>query len=758
MGTLDGVRVIDFGQYIAGPLTAMLLADQGAEVIRVDPPSGPLWDTPANATWNRGKSSIALDVRTDDGRETARRLIASADVVVENFRPGVMDRLGLGPDEALAAHSRLIYCSLPGFASDDPRREVPAWEGVIGAATATYATRGPLGGPEQPEFRPVYTAIPTASVYAAFQAATAVGMALLARARDGLGQRIEVPLFDGMFGALGFRGLSRMSLRGLGGLRTTQYECGDGRWLQFHSGNKNVPEFMEAAGVADWRAEGLMDAERLAGEPELRAELDRRTTELFKTRTAEEWELLIAEAGSEATVCRTTAEWIEHPHALESEMVIEVEDPHIGVTKQPGINARLSETPGEVRGPAPVLDAQRDAILASLANGDGAAAAPPDEAMRAALDGVKVLDLCVVLAGPTCGRTLAEYGADVIKVDSPSRSRAIAFWNDVNRGKRSILLDLKSEDGQAAFWALVDEADVIVQNFRQGVAESLGVGYEQVRERRPAIVYASLNSYGHVGPWAGRPGHEQLAQAATGMQVRFGGEGPPTLQTNAVNDYGTGFMGAYAISLALLERQRSGRGQHVDSALAYTGVTLQSPFLIGHEGQRWDETTGLDALGDGPLHRAYRAEDGWLFLGLRGREVERFGAVEGLTDLADATPDGLQAALEERLPSMSVDSWVERLSGAGIGASRVLESPQDLMDDPWVIEHGLSVTREHDEIGELTTTGPAARLSRSPVVPGDPAPRPGSNARDILEGIGFVDRFDELLQSGAVRVTGVDGL
>ena len=343
-------------------------------------------------------------------------------------------------------------------------------------------------------------------------------------------------------------------------------------------------------------------------------------------------------------------------------------------------------------------------------------------------------------------------------MDSPSRSRAIAFWNDVNRGKRSILLDLKSEDGQAAFWALVDEADVIVQNFRQGVAESLGVGYEQVRERRPAIVYASLNSYGHVGPWAGRPGHEQLAQAATGMQVRFGGEGPPTLQTNAVNDYGTGFMGAYAISLALLERQRSGRGQHVDSALAYTGVTLQSPFLIGHEGQRWDETTGLDALGDGPLHRAYRAEDGWLFLGLRGREVERFGAVEGLTDLDDATPDGLQAALEERLPSMSVDSWVERLSGAGIGASRVLESPQDLMGDPWVIEHGLSVTREHDEIGELTTTGPAARLSRSPVVPGDPAPRPGSNARDILEGIGFVDRFDELLQSGAVRVTGVDGL
>ena len=758
MSALDGVRVIDFGQYIAGPLTAMLLADQGAEVIRIDPPAGPLYDVPANATWNRGKSSIALDLTSDDGLETARRLVASADIVVENFRPGVMDRLGLGAERALTEHPRLIYCSLPGFAADDPRRNLPAWEGVVGAATATYARRGPLAGPETPEFRPIYTAIPTASVYAAFQAATAVAMALLARARDGLGQRIEVPLFDAMFGALGFRGLSRMSMRGLAGLRTTQYECADGRWLQFHSGNKNVPEFMEAAGVADWRDEGLMDRDRLADDPQLRAELDRRTTELFKTRTAVEWERLIAEAGSEATMCRTTAEWIEHPHALESAMVIEVDDPRLGATKQPGVNVRLSETPGEVRGPAPLLDAQRETILGSLRNGDAEPPAAPDEAMRAALDGVKVLDLCVVLAGPTCGRTLAEYGADVIKIDSPTRSEAIAFWNDVNRGKRSILLDLKSEDGQAAFWAMVDEADVVVQNFRQGVAESLGVGYEQVRERRPDIIYASLNSYGHVGPWAGRPGHEQLAQAATGMQVRFGGEGPPTLQVNAVNDYGTGFMGAYGIALALLERQRSGRGQHVDSALAYTGVTLQSPYLIGYEGQRWEETVGQDALGDGPLHRAYRCSDGWVFLGLREREISRFADVEGLADLAGATPQALEAALEERLPSAAAVEWVERLAKAGLGASRVVESPRELMLDPWVVEHGLSVTREHDEIGELTTTGPAARLSRSPLRPGDPAPRPGSNAREILADIGLEDHYEELVQAGVVRISGVAGL
>src|SRR3712207_5923283 len=120
-GALNGIRVIDFGQYIAGPLAAMLLADHGADVVRVDPPTGPRWDTPANATWNRGKRSIGLDLARPDDRATAGRLIASADVVIEGFRPGVMDRLGLGPWSATGANPRLIYCSLPGFASDDPR-------------------------------------------------------------------------------------------------------------------------------------------------------------------------------------------------------------------------------------------------------------------------------------------------------------------------------------------------------------------------------------------------------------------------------------------------------------------------------------------------------------------------------------------------------------------------------------------------------------------------------------------------------------
>src|SRR5215210_3053085 len=153
---LGGIKVIEFVHYIAGPMAAMLLGDFGSDVIRIDPPSGPRFDTPANATWNRNKRSIALDLKANGDRELARRLIASADVVIENFRPGVMDRLGLGAREMTAKNPRLIYVSLPGFLADDPRAPMRAWEGVLGAATGCYSTIPTL----KLERRPVYNCLP----------------------------------------------------------------------------------------------------------------------------------------------------------------------------------------------------------------------------------------------------------------------------------------------------------------------------------------------------------------------------------------------------------------------------------------------------------------------------------------------------------------------------------------------------------------------------------------------------------------------
>jgi crotonobetainyl-CoA:carnitine CoA-transferase CaiB-like acyl-CoA transferase len=437
-------------------------------------------------------------------------------------------------------------------------------------------------------------------------------------------------------------------------------------------------------------------------------------------------------------------------------MVIEVDDPVYGRMLQPGFNARLSRTPGAVRRPAPKPDQHRVEILSELETHPSPA--PPSEmvsTLHSALDGVRVLDLCIILAGPTCGRTLAEFGADVIKIDNPSRGGFIQSHNDVNRGKRSIMLDLKSDAGRDIFWQLVDSADVVAQNYRAGKLEKLGLDYEQVRQRKPDIIYASLNAYGHLGPWAGRPGHEQFAQATTGMQRRFGGDGQPTLQPNPVNDYGTGFMGAYAVALALLHRQRTGEGQHVDSALAYTAMTLQSPYMQRYEGKRWDEPRGQQTLGSGPLHRAYQARDGWFFLGAKADDLPRLAALDGLGEVGSLKGADLERALEPLFRAHTVDHWVSRCVAAGLGAHRCILDLPELMQDPWVVEHELSATRKHDDIGLVTTCGPAPRLSRTPVHIGRPAPKPGSDAYSILADIGLAERLDDLIASGVVRVDGV---
>jgi len=757
-GALDGVRVVDFGQYIAGPMAGMLLADQGADVVRVERPGGPAWDTPANATWNRGKRSIVLDLKRESDIEVAKRLVERADVILENFRPGVMDQLGLGAGAAEQLNPRIIYCSMPGFASDDPRARQPGWEGVVSAATAIFRTPG------KPEAaRPVYTAVRIASSYAAIQGVVSIAMALVARERDGVGQRIEVPLFDAMFAPMGGRAMivhrpHAPQERG-GGLWGGPFLCKDGRWIYFSAtGNANFREFIEAADITSWDAEGLTDRARLGREPALAEEQTKRIRELFLARTAQEWEDLIAAAGSEGAVCRTSAEWLEHPHARASKAVIEVDDPRYGRMLQPGINPRLRGTPGSIHKHAPQPDEHREAVLAELAAPVSAPASAPataDGTMRAALEGVRVLDLCIILAGPTAGRTLGEFGADVIKIDDPRR-RLVSYHTEINRAKRSLLLDLKTPGGLEAFWKLVDDADVIVQNYRAGRVDELGIGYEEVRKRRPDIIYASLNAYGHEGPWAPRPGHEQFAQAASGMQERFGGDGTPTVQPYPINDFGTGFLGAYAIALALLHRKRTGEGQHVDTSLVYTAGTLQSLFFQQYKGKTWDEPRGQDALGSSPLNRAYEASDGWLFLAAPPRHRAALESVEGLGSIAGLEGSALEAELERLMAGGTVESWVELLTGCGIGAHRVVFDMRELLEDPWVQAHGLSITRDHDDWGPITTTGPTTRLSRTPVVPGRPAPRPGSNGREILEGAGLGDRIEALIDAGVMVTEGVE--
>ncbi|MFN8557551.1 MAG: CoA transferase [Dehalococcoidia bacterium] len=478
-GALEGVRVVDFGQYIAGPLAAMLLADQGAEVVHVDPPGGPRMHSAANATWNRTKLNVELDLTRQQDREIAQRLVAGADVLIENFRPGVMDRLGFGAEAMATANPRLVYCSLPGFAADDPRAAVPAWEGVVTAAAGGYPP--PHGSASD---RPVYTAIPTASNFAAYIAATAITMALIARGQDGPGQRIEVPLFDAMFTAIGAHGLlvdGRPAGTGAGiGIGSGIYQCADGRWVQFNTQNPRfLAWFAEAAGVG-LATRGLLDRDRLAADPALCDELRRRLTALFQTRAALDWEDLINTAGGRRSpsAAPRPSGWRRRTPA----------SPALSWRSMTRCSVRCCSPVRRCGSPAPPALSTPAAPPCwwtcpfGLAMGSALAAGA-----SAALAGVRVLDLTQVLAGPMAARTLAEFGADVIKINDPldvaysGGERLPLPPSMLNRGKRTMLLDLRTPAGLEVFWRLVDGADVVLQNFRHGVAERMGIGYEQVR-------------------------------------------------------------------------------------------------------------------------------------------------------------------------------------------------------------------------------------------------------------------------------------
>ena len=689
-GALSGIRVLDCGHYIPGPLLGMLLADQGAQVIKVERPGGdPARSEPAFATWNRGKRSIVLDLKTANGQETARQLAADADVLIENFRPGTADRLGIGYQELAAINPRLIYCSLPGFGPEHPWRQRQGWDAIVGAATGLYPK---VDGAAEPLFTP----LPIASTFAAIVGAVAVAMALCARDVGKVGQRIEVPLYNAMFTAMG-RHLVKFHDVDLPDTRSQprlpmqrQYQCADGRWVQNH-GNyaRFVHQFLAAAGNPEWGPAAIADF----GKPldrETAALWGQRFEETFKQRTALEWEEAISAAGGACTVCKTVDEWLSHPHSLQGQMVVEVEDARLGRMKQPGVQVRLRGTPGAIQGRAPVLGEHSREITEGLMGGQPAAtvpaqaaaaapANPVDDVMRV-LHGVRVLDLCIVLAGPTCGRTLAEYGADVIKIDDPARPYDPAGSLDVNRSKRSILLDLKTDAGRAVFLKLLDTADVVVENYRKGSLTKLGLDYESLRQRKPDLIYASLNAYGYDGPWSGRPGWEQLAQATSGIQVRRGGrDDAPLLMPYPVNDYGTGMMGAFAVALALHHRKRTGQGQAVDSGLALTAALLQSPYFLDYPGYRRADPEGRDLRGFSALSRLYEAADGWLYVHCPDAAARQslfslaeFQHLTGHVELAD--PDGAPpaqgGALAGELAAIFRQNtrayWLERLNGVGV--------------------------------------------------------------------------------------------
>jgi len=737
-GPLAGVRVVDFGQYLAGPLLGMLLADQGADVVRVDPPGGPRWDTPVNAVLLRGRRTIVLDLTDEVDSARAGALIASADVLVENFRPGVTERLGIGPSVAMERNPGLLYVSLPGFGTGDPRAGVAGWEGVVMAATGAYVVPERQG--------PIFSALPLGSVFAALESAVAVVGALIARDRDGLGQQIEVPLFDALFEAGGAGPvIERPEPFKYGDLALAWYRCADDRYIALGSAwFRHLEWFVRAAGCAAWIDEGLVDYERMMTEPAAVEVVRARLVELFFRRPALEWEAFGRAHGCSLAMPRSLAEWLGEEHPLAAGTLVDGEDPQLGRLRMPGRAVQVSTYPVASRRPAGVdeadLRAALDELLSELASSTSDALAPTTGNAAPPLTGVRVLDLTRVAAAPTATKLLAQFGADVIKIDTDPSGQALVnepIGHDVvNRGKRSIRLDLHNPPDRDVLRALLSRADVVVQNFTLGVDERLGIDEPSVRQVAPDIVYTYLNAYGTTGPWAEARGYADLLNCATGICDRSLGDielvsGHPLLAVDRprwpFTDYAAGALGAFATMLGLLQRGRTGIAPRVETSLERAAVLEQIMYALDYEGRDIYEPRG-EAPGWSPLQRLYNTADGAVFVG--AHDSQRDDLLKALgADAVENLPVAFAAA--------STQSVICALAALDIGVHQVEPAGRLLADDGVAAKIGLRVEDHSETNGRVLMVGPVARLSRTPSVAGALARPFGSNSAEIRRELGL---------------------
>jgi crotonobetainyl-CoA:carnitine CoA-transferase CaiB-like acyl-CoA transferase len=388
----------------------------------------------------------------------------------------------------------------------------------------------------------------------------------------------------------------------------------------------------------------------------------------------------------------------------------------------------------------------------------------------APLDGVRVLDLTRYLAGPYCTMLLADYGAEVVKLESrdgrefrpPGATRDTYFFLSSNRGKRSMTLDLRREEGRELLLRLLPHFDVLVENFRPGVMEKLGLGAETLTRRHPSLVYCGISGFGPEGPYRDRPGFDQIAQGMSGFMSLTGTEeSGPTRAGIAIGDLLGGIFAAHGIVLALLERQRSGRGQVVHTSLleAMIGVLSWGAGMY-FEGGEAPGPAGQHHPLSAPYGR-FRARDGFLNIAAGNEAMWRklaavLGQENWLQDERFAhalarlrNRSELSAEMEEVLGTQDVEHWVLKLNEAGVPTGPVLDLEQ-VFADPQVLAREMLVELPHPEVGSFKTTGLPIKLGRSPGRIERRPPLHGEHTDEVLRECGVSAREVALLRGAGV--------
>jgi crotonobetainyl-CoA:carnitine CoA-transferase CaiB-like acyl-CoA transferase len=420
--------------------------------------------------------------------------------------------------------------------------------------------------------------------------------------------------------------------------------------------------------------------------------------------------------------------------------------------------------------------------------------------MQGALSGVRVLDFSEYIAGPYAGQMLADMGADVIKVEPPQGD----FWRlsnmiapsesrgfiGVNKGKRSISIDLKRPEAKEIVRRAAEYTDIVVANYRPGVAKRLGVDYDTLSAINPRLIYCENTAFGTVGPYAGKAGFDLVSQAMTGIMAYEGGAGlPRSIVTTAVTDISSGMFMAYAVASALYQREKTGRGQFIENSLFSAGVAIQYRPMLSIEsadraardqlvhdleegrkaGKSYEEVMGERIPGRppnaaGPYYRTYEARDGYMVIACLNNRLRRsvrdaLGIDDPRVDGGEFNvlalgPDRAQEIMHEAegiMATKSVAEWCAIFDEKGVPAGPV-RIPAEMFEDPHVVANNLVVELDHPVVGKIKMANSPLKMSAADTGASTSAPALGQHTREFLAQLAFTAaEIEDLLHGNVVR-------
>jgi len=703
-GPLDGLRVIDLTDD-SGRFATKLLAECGASVVRIGRGSaGPAMNAAETAAlgglldwwYDGGKQHVELDLDTDAGQAAYRELASSADLIVETEAPGRLAAIGLDHPHLVGANPRLGQVSLTPFGRTGPRGEWHTSDLVSAALGGVLSLSGLPDQPVNPWGRQSFN---VASFIASIS-----GLAGVRAARvSGEGQLIDLSMHEAvcttieqLFFQYWFDDVQPLakiaprqgSLHWIGAYVVVPAKTG---WIMITPA-PNVP------GLLQWMTdEGFDEVEVLTSmsleEVLANVPLLMKTVEMFAStkdaaelfRAAQQRHIAFGEVLSVADIAAN-----EQHEFRKFFRTVDWDGPPVTI---PGPVARFHGTP--VAAPEPLSPPVR---LDSVIDGWGARPAPsgPTRPLGKPLEGLRVLDLSHVLAGPFCTRLLGDLGADVIKVQTFERATIVndpnhAYFYVWNRSKRAVSLNMKDHRAHDVVRRLAEKCDVVIENFSAGVLARWGLSYETVSEWNPSIVYVSMSGCGHEGPWCDLVTYAPTIHALSGLTYLSNPPGRGDVGPGfSLNDHAAGLSAAFSILAALEARDRLGTGQHVDISQMETGAYIIGPAVLDllTNGREAQPVGNADPFGAVFPNDCYLANDGrWLAVSCRDdHERARLDEITNGLDVADW------------VRSVSAHDGEARLQAAGIPAG-VIQDAGDLMDDPQLVARGLWHSCDHGVFG-----------------------------------------------------------